>query len=78
MLISYAVTAKLICAFAFAYEEIRFSHDVAQIVIQKSSHSLMLVLGSRIHLSNVLTDHMNILTYIKAWPLLNNMYYTMP
>ena len=31
----------------------------------------------RIHLSNVLTDHLNILTYIKAWLLLNNMYYTM-
>ena len=30
-----------------------------------------------IHLSNVLTDHLNILRYIKAWLLLNNMYYTM-
>ena len=28
-LISCAVTGKLICAFAFAYEKRRFSHDVA-------------------------------------------------
>ena len=29
-LISFAVTAKLICAFVFAYAKTRFSHDVAQ------------------------------------------------
>ena len=28
-LISFAVTAKLICAFVFAYAEILFSHDAA-------------------------------------------------
>ena len=27
--ISFAVTAKLICAFVFAYAKIRFSHDAA-------------------------------------------------
>ena len=32
---------------------------------------------SNIHLSNVLTDHLNILTYIQAWLLLNNMYNSM-
>ena len=32
-LISFAVTAKLICVFVFAYETIRFSHDEAQIII---------------------------------------------
>ena len=31
-LISYAVTAKLICVFVFAYAERWFSHDTAQIV----------------------------------------------
>ena len=31
VLISFAVTAKLVCAFAFAYAKIRFSHDAAQI-----------------------------------------------
>ena len=30
-LISYAVTAKLICVFVFAYAERWLSHDVAQI-----------------------------------------------
>ena len=31
-LISFAVTAKLICAFVFAYADCWFSHEVAQIV----------------------------------------------
>ena len=30
-LISFAVTAKLICVFVFAYAKSRFSHDAAQI-----------------------------------------------
>ena len=32
-LISFAVTAKLICVFVFAYAKIWFSHDVAQMVL---------------------------------------------
>ena len=32
-LISFAVTAKLICVFVFAYAKIRFSHNEAQIHI---------------------------------------------
>ena len=31
-LISFAVTAKLICAFVFAYAKIRFSHDKAHVL----------------------------------------------
>ena len=31
-LISFAVTAKLICVFVFAYAKRRFSHDEAQII----------------------------------------------
>ena len=31
-LISFAVTAKLICVFVFTYAKIRFSHDVAQVM----------------------------------------------
>ena len=31
-LISFAVTAKLICVFVFAYAKSRFSHDAAQIL----------------------------------------------
>ena len=32
VLISFAVTAKLICVFVFAYAKNRFSHDEAQLV----------------------------------------------
>ena len=32
-LISFAVTAKLICVFVFAYAKIRFSHDEAHIKV---------------------------------------------
>ena len=38
-LISFAVTAKLICIFVFAYEKSRFSHDAAQIAMFKSNDS---------------------------------------
>ena len=31
-LISFAVTAKLICVFVFAYAKSRFSHDKAQVI----------------------------------------------
>ena len=31
-LISFAVTAKLICVFVVAYTKIRFSHDAARII----------------------------------------------
>ena len=31
-LISFAVTAKLICDFVFAYAKIRFFHDAAHII----------------------------------------------
>ena len=33
VLISFAVTAKLICVFVFAYAKIRFSHDAAHISV---------------------------------------------
>ena len=32
-MISYAVTAKLICVFVFAYAKSRFSHDAAHTLI---------------------------------------------
>ena len=31
-LISFVVTAKLICVFVFAYAKSRFSHDPAQVI----------------------------------------------
>ena len=33
-LISFAVTAKLICVFVFAYTESRFSHDTAHVKVR--------------------------------------------
>ena len=36
-LISFAVTAKLICVFVFAYAKIRFSHDAAHLTLGKLS-----------------------------------------
>ena len=44
-LISFAVSAKLICVFVFAYAKIRFSHNEAQIT------SSMLWGGRAVHMS---------------------------
>ena len=38
-LISFAVTAKLICVFVFAYAKSRFSHDEAHIIQHLSVHN---------------------------------------
>ena len=38
-LISFAVTAKLICVFVFAYAKIRFSHDEAQILVLQTPYT---------------------------------------
>ena len=38
-LISFAVTAKLICVFVFAYAKIRFSHDAAHIATLRLTKS---------------------------------------
>ena len=39
-LISFAVTAKLICVFVFAYEERWFSHDAAHIHFEHMVHRI--------------------------------------
>ena len=39
-LISFAVTAKLICVFVFAYAKRRFSHDAAQMDLGPVVHSI--------------------------------------
>ena len=36
-LISFAVTAKLICVFVFAYARIRFSHDAAHMIVRRNN-----------------------------------------
>ena len=41
-LISFAVTAKLICDFVFSYVKSRFSHNEAHIVLVGILHSLLL------------------------------------
>ena len=38
-LISFAVTAKLICVFVFAYAKSRFSHDAAHFIFVFDSDS---------------------------------------
>ena len=40
-LISFAVTAKLICVFVFAYAKSRFSHDAAQMLSNIQEQQLM-------------------------------------
>ena len=40
-LISFAVTAKLICVFVFAYAKCWFSHDAAHIVILLSTSTVI-------------------------------------
>ena len=37
-LISFAVTAQLLCGFIFAYAKSRFSHDAAQIAFLKTAN----------------------------------------
>ena len=38
VLISWAVTAQLICVFVFAYAKIRFSHDAAHLIFSLNYH----------------------------------------
>ena len=40
-LISFVVTAKLICVFVFAYAKIRFSHDAAHIMAELENIPIM-------------------------------------
>ena len=42
-LISFAVTAKLICAFVFAYAKCWFSHDAVLLIFLRYSNVLLLV-----------------------------------
>ena len=39
-LISFAVTAKLICAFVFAYAKYWFPHDTAHLIVQLIVNSI--------------------------------------
>ena len=63
MLISFAVTAKLICVFVFAYAKIRFSHEATHIVgeighvkksYEKNRQDVCLVIINKVCFSEVL------------------------
>ena len=43
-LISFAVTAKLICVFVFAYANYLFSHDAAQMFVKMQVHVNVIML----------------------------------
>ena len=58
MLISFAVTSKLICVFVLAYAKIRFSHDVAQIRVTIFKEGAY---HSWIHLKNLTFHYMSII-----------------
>ena len=66
-LISFAVTAKLICVFVFAYAKIRFSHDAAPIFLTmigsfKAIHVHVLVKDLKI-LQNFLYNFLNLTSF---------------
>ena len=53
-LISFAVTAKLICVFVFAYAKSRFSHDAAHIIlVLKKIYKICTIYGYFGHLGHV-------------------------
>ena len=48
-LISFAVTAKLICVFVFAYAKTRFSHNVAHILEVSFTYLFALIAGDNFY-----------------------------
>ena len=52
-LISFAVTAKLICVFVFAYAKIRFSHDATGIYNQSSNYFTTFFSGNVIRVLDI-------------------------
>ena len=47
-LISFAVTAKLICVFVFAYAKSRFSHDTAHIALVRDKKTVGISLHQQV------------------------------
>ena len=62
-LISFAVTAKLICVFVFAYAKIRFSHDEAHIFtaikIRSILHRRDIIIHKNLSISFRRPEHTN-------------------
>ena len=65
-LISFAVTAKLICVFVFPYAKSRFSHDAAHLYFM-----VMNLKGTYIHLR--LTG--NLIRFDGKWDFCDNKYF---
>ena len=58
-LISFAVTAKLICVFIFAYAKCWFSHDVAHILLGLGDMAVL-----RMTFPNMVISNKNVLIFI--------------
>ena len=59
-LISFAVTAKLICVFVFAYTKLRFSHNAAHILMSYTFNAFRFSSANEV---NVLQDRKTIRKY---------------
>ena len=59
-LISFAVTAKLICVFVFAYAKNRFSHDEAHIISDENSAILNQQLFLNISFAQLLVEEVSL------------------
>ena len=70
-LISFAVTAKLICVFVFAYAKRWFSHDVAQLYLY--TQSLLSGFGVKVSVTFHLTGvHVLVRFWLLSGHLLGN------
>ena len=68
MLISFAVTAKLICVFVFTYVDCWFSHEVAQIHLKSILHfdfSSFLARLHEVHRAIVVTSVVYVYVYVR-------------
>ena len=63
-LISFAVTAKLICVFVFAYAKSWFSHDEAQIIARVHFTVNIASLENSKTLDNEVTVHVSVAEFI--------------
>ena len=71
VLISFAVTAKLICVFVFAYARNRFSRDEAQMIRELFSEAVIVVsVKSSLKMSlTYLSSHYEVDTHDLDWIL---------
>ena len=69
-LISYAVTAKLICVFVFAYAKCWFSHDAAHFASSEASdqpeHTSSLISFHCLHVGNLIIKVLELFCHLAA------------